>query len=386
MIVKFSYKDEMYRSSNPPLNLAALRAFLVSTFKTQLPENFNVFYTIPDQNENFPLNSEEDYENFLKIQSPKPIKVFITENQAVEQKEDVSSPKNVEERKRSDSYGFIDQQEAQAPKDSYPEEVKVNRDEVPVAQNNLRLENLIENMSESVITSKVQKYPYFARGLEEPNQEEHIRKIVKEAIREELPSIMAQLKEEILKELRPVQPVVQAPVQPYVQQVRPVEVVSKVEEKKVHVEPEEPHVERPRRIFYQGEHDEENHEVPVLKNETNPLMDQVKKLGNVLRLFPEKAKGFIEDLTVIGDPYTVTEHGKYQKSVVDKANGMKELFPEEELKMFLDLVNKYSRQVTLEQMINVYLNKDEPQEPEEVVDQEENREGNGERRQEIIDN
>ena len=314
MILEFRFQDEFHLCSNVPDNLSALRYFLMGTFKADLPVDFKLLYTIPNQVENQPLQSEEDYQKLITQEVSDSIHITIV------------SP----------------------PKESEPEESKIS-DPVKVDED----KNAVDQPS---------KYPYFSYMSP---QDEHIRKVVRETLQDQLPYVISQVKAALVKEFNlgaPQPKVERAPVQQIVRvESGDIEEVKNQANVREEVLDKEDGVIKPRSDSL------------VDKIGKTGIFDQVKKFGASIKdqvsELPGKTKGVFDNLSqkVAGDPYVDVEEGRYPESVVKKAVSLKEIFPEEERKNLLEFVKKYSRVVTLEQLANLYLMKDEPQ-PVEVVE------------------
>lgn len=167
MIIELIYQDETHPIPDFPPELADFRAFLTTTnFKTNIPENFTLYYTTSEQAEELPIINQQDYQALLSINFGTTVKVFIKDNT---QQTNLS-------RSSSSSYGIIDE-------DSDKQYMK----------------ELIQNIPEIEILPKIHERSSISNCQE---QDQNIRKIVKEILQECLPSIIAQVKEAVLKELR----------------------------------------------------------------------------------------------------------------------------------------------------------------------------------------
>ena len=312
MILEFRFQEEFHLCSNVPDNLTALRFFLRGTFKSELPEDFKLEYTVPNQNELKTVQTEEDYQRLITQDATEAIQVSIV---------------------------------AAAPKVAESEERKVSDPVQPSVDN--------QNPNEP------NKYPYFSYMSP---QDEHIRKVVRETLQEQLPYVISQVRAALVKEfnLGAPQQRVQAPIQQAIRIEREDSEESKNQGNAgVQVLDREPGSEIVRK--------EAKNESLVDKIGKAGIFEQVKKFGSSVKdqvsEFGGKAIDAVDNLSqkVAGDPYVDIEEGRYLESVVKKANSLKEIFPEEEKKALLEFVKRYARNVTLEQLANVYLMKDEPQ-------------------------
>jgi len=317
MILELHFQDETHRCSDVPTNLSELRYFLMGTFKTDLPLDFKLSYTLSGQADSHTLDSEEEYQKLLAQNSSEPVQITIIG----------------------------------APKANEPEERK-NSDPVPVPKGNADEPN---------------RYPYFSYMSP---QDEHIRKIVRETLQDQLPYVISQVRDALVKEFN-----LRAP-QPRVERVQPPVEVVRVERQEV----EENKNLAPKLDVFDKE---ENEEVNMGEAKSDPsgqragktgIFDQVKKFGASIKdqvsELPNKTKEAFDTLSqrVSGDPYMETQYGRYPESVVKKALLMNEIFPEEERKVLLEFVKRYSRVVTLEQLANLYLMKDEVQDVEPAAE------------------
>jgi hypothetical protein len=64
------------------------------------------------------------------------------------------------------------------------------------------------------------------------------------------------------------------------------------------------------------------------------------------------ADNFIHKLN--GDPYILTAEGRYPKSVLEKANQLKTIFPEEDKKEMLEYIQKLPKEIQIEQAASLY--------------------------------
>lgn len=366
MIIKLCYQNEIHRCSNPPKDFLGLQNLLAKTFRTELPQEFAICYTIPGEAENIPLSCQADYEALMAKNPASAVKILVKEKR-----------ENLREQEKMDMNVSSE---------------KIQKEEEPRKDSNL--ESFVEILAEDMIVPKVQQYPYFSHSMVDDDQ---IRRIVKETLKDQLPNIISQVKEALLKELQasqPVMPVIEKIEMPAeLLEVQRPPVVEKIEVPAELLEVQQPpvveEIEVPREVLEAMDRIEmrepENIEqlverVPEKRKESNQFVEKVKNFGKSLKanLFglPGAAKNAIEDFSqkMEGDPLVQCEEGRYPKSVVDKAAELNEIFPEEQRKNLLDLVYRCPRHATLTQLADYYIRRGEPQqeEPEGVNENEEN--------------
>lgn len=247
------------------------------------------------------------------------------------------------------------------------------------------LESFVEILAEDVVVPKVQQYPYFSHNV---TDDEQIRRIVKETLKDQLPYIISQVKDALLKELKPAQPLVIERIEERIEQ-EPVQspVIEKIEEKVEEKIEENVEEEVPQNVLEEPEMKEESEEMVQLvekvpeRKQSNSFVDKVRNFfGKNLKAqiveLPGKAKDAIDDWSqkIEGDPLVQCEEGRFPKSVVEKATQLHEIFPEEERKSLLELVSRCPRYATLTQLADYYMRKGEPQQedPERVEENDEN--------------
>lgn len=346
MVLKFSFANEIHRCSEFPTQFDQLASFLSSTFKAQLPEKYQLKYVYPGTESERLISNQQDYDELLKLDSSKPIKITVHELIFLENNEKglISDYEFIGENKNVKPQGVV---EEKAP----------------------GLENIVEQMSESVIVPQVNKQLSYFNIVPSQPQDENIRQIVKDCIKEQIPFIISQVKDAVLKELHVAQ------VNAQVKDLMMKEV--HVEEKKVcdnafykkNDEPED---------FYKPEYlkavnhdfteDQRNHhnaeevvDFQVQEEKGNNFFNKIKDIGQAIKGkvvdLPGKAMHALDEWSnkIEGDPYVVIEEGRYPQSVVDKANGLKEVFADESLKTLLDFICRYPRTANLEQLAHAFL-------------------------------
>jgi len=358
MIFKFCFKNEIHRCSEPPSDFPSLLSLLKSTFKAELPKNFSLYYIVPGTEQQVSLTSQESYESLLNTNDSKTVKIFITE---------------AEDRLNSSEYDVIS---APQKNEDILEEFKTGDKQ--------SLEKVVQNVTEAAVNQQVQKLPYFSYM---PMQDEHLQKMIRDIVQEQIPAIVSKVKELVLQELRPLVANRQEQV---IQQDLP-KVGEKIIEQEFVVQKEV----NPKSIFedyLQGnfEFSKENqidadYPIKISKmEERENIFDKIKKIGASIKEkvaeFPENAKNALDDWShkIEGDPNVQIEEGKYPKSVIEKADSLKEVFIDESRKDLLEFVKKYPRTVNLEQLAHMFMVKDQVQEEEheEVVEFQQNNNNN----------
>jgi len=364
MVLKFCFANEIHRCSEFPTQYDQIHSFLLSTFKASLPQKYQLRYIYPGTESERLISSQQDYEELLSLDSAKPIKVTIHELISLEDHGKVGMS----------DYDFIGKN-----KESEPEEA--------VEEKAPGLERIVEKMSESVIVPQVQKMSYF--NINPSAQDDNnIRQVVKDVLKEQMPFIISQVKDAILQELRAEQPVIQAA--PIEKEIRIREEPPKIFEErkvqeKVHVyKPQEEaedffkpeyikpvvHEDKPRYNVEEVHFQPYEEDQEIQEDKGNAFFNKIKNIGKVVAELPGKAKNALEDWgnKIEGDPHVIIEEGRYPRSVVDKATSLREVFLDESLKTLLDFVSRYPRNATLEQLAHAFLFKDQQQQEPEQLD------------------
>jgi len=349
MIFKFCFKNEIHRCSEPPADFSSLLSLLKTTFKAELPKEFTLHYILPGTENQVSLSSQEGYQSLLERNDTKTIKIYITEAE------------EAKDRLNSSEYDVI----------SMPNKNEDNIEEAKVGevkQDKPNLESVVKNVTESVVMPQVQKLPYFSYM---PMQDEHLQKMIRDIVQEQIPVIVSRVKEAVLQELRVSRPKEEEPQR--------VEILRQEVIQQNPVQLEEP---VPKEIIRNDDKEDFKYDenafqrIEQEKNKKN-ILDHLKKIGNSIKEhvveLPEKVKNAIDEWShrIEEDPYVQIEEGRYPKSVIEKAQQMKEVFIDESLKDLLEFVKKYPRTVNLQQLAHMFIVKDQPQEeeePEEVVE------------------
>jgi len=367
MVLKFCFANEIHRCSEFPTQYDQLHSFLLSTFKASIPQKYQLRYVSPGTESERLISSQQDYDELLNLDSSKPIKVTIHELISLEDHGRVGMS----------DYDIIGKNKEVEPEGAVEEKAP-------------GLEKIVEQMSESVIVPQVQKMSYF--NIVPSQDDNNIRQIVKDVLKEQMPFIISQVKDAILQELRAEQPIIQAA--PVEKELRIREEPPKIfEERKVqekvhyykpheeaeeffkpeYIKPVEPAVLEEDKGRYSAEEinfQPYNDEHEIQEDKGNAFFNKIKNIGKVVAELPGKAKNALEDWgnKIEGDPYVVIEEGRYPRSIVDKATSLREVFLDESLKTLLDFVSRYPRNANLEQLAHAFLFKDQQQQEPEQLD------------------
>jgi len=352
MIIKFCFQNEIHRCSDPPSDFSLLQPFLMKMFQSNLPRNFVLSYLSPE-GESFPLSSHEDYEALQNKGYNKPVRVIITEVQ-----EDVE--KIEEDDDQLSEYDMIaDSEKAENMKpmkdvvaEEEPEELE--RSEIEVSEKK-ELKDLLEEITEEV--TKVHVAPKVQMLEGEIPQEDQVKRIVREALAEQMPFIIERIRTGSMQEsLRSVQsddvpehkrydwnkmalyPYYQSILQSIPDEIK----VAQSESYSQSQAEEERNPYLPAEI--DGPQDQEEEKVG---RERSPSL--LRKVKNAFVEFPGKAADFVDNLTqkMSGDPYVECAEGRYPKSVVAKVEELMEVFSDAEKKELLDFVSKLPKEFPL---------------------------------------
>jgi hypothetical protein len=238
------------------------------------------------------------------------------------------------------------------------------------------LEKIVEQMSESVIVPQVNKQlSYFSIVPSQP-KDDNIRQIVKECIKEQIPFIISQVKEAVLTELRvaQVKDLIMKEIQVEEKKVCDNAFYKKNDEPEDFYKPE--YIKAVEHDFAEvkyNHHNGEEVELQVQEEKGTNFFNKIKDIGQAIKGkvvdLPGKAMNALDEWSnkIEGDPYVVIEEGRYPKSVVDKANELKEVFVEEDMKTLLDFISKYPRTANLEQLAHAFLFKDQQDQNQDQV-------------------
>jgi len=332
----------------------------------------------PDD-EVYSLNTEEEYENLRSLQYSKPIKVFIIAKPSELSLAEVQ-PKEQEELQIEEIEGSDSHIEAMSL--SLEESDKQDRNsenhEMEIRSESSAKEEQQENSIEDLIgklqrncEAKLSEVPDL-----KPDQESQIKGLVQATIQEQMNAIVSQVKETLLKEglihqqpnnvpynnnmMRPPQqmmpqPPSQYPGQyyPYYQQPYP-QGVQPVYARYPPVQPNnQPHVNLGPRPEERRQSFSNPQQIPNRENEP----DFLDKVMNMIVELPGKAVDFVDNIArkIEGDPLVVCAEGRYSKSVVDKAGFLKEVFSDADKKELLDFVERFPKEIPLNQIADLWM-------------------------------
>jgi len=85
--------------------------------------------------------------------------------------------------------------------------------------------------------------------------------------------------------------------------------------------------------------------------------DFIDKVMNMIVELPSKAVDFVDNLArkIEGDPVVICAEGRYPKSVVDKGNYLKEIFRDADRKELLDFVERFPKEMSLNQIAEIWI-------------------------------
>lgn len=324
MIIKFCYQNEIHRCSDPPTDFLLLKSFLAKMFQSGLPRNFVLSYVNPES-ETLPLNSKEDYEALQNKAYNKPVKVVITEVQEEIDDDQISDYEMMGEK---------------------PEEIIEEKE----------VKDILEEITDEV--TKAHVFPKVQQLEGKIPQEEQVRRIVRETLEEQMPYILARLKENSAapEQKKPLQsfwnqiglyPYYQSILQSIPDEMKVAHSQAQSQEEKNPEMPEVPENNEP--------HQEEVEEKEERK-EGKPSPKLLTKVKKAFVEFPMKAADFVDNLThkISGDPYVECAEGKYPKSVVEKVENLKEVFEDADKKEMLDFVSKLPKDIPLFQIGDLF--------------------------------
>jgi len=365
MILKFSFQNEIHRCSEPPLSFAELSTFLANMFKSSLPQTYDLYYRNAE-GQNIPLKTEEDYETLKGLDSSKAIKVLIVENG--QNSNSIQQDKKVE---AEGDYEVIGQAN-EAEKNQKKEEAQ----KVPQEESTNFLDKITRDITKHYVL------PELTRIHGEIPHVSMVEATVKIALCQTLPTVFVNARDNLASQglirLTGNQPMPNQQNQPMPNQQnqqRPQQSISsKIEEKGVAVlgkvwktlgELPDTAVKLTDKVANQiyrvvdNKPREENKDSLL---EENPERRE-KKGGDFFNTFtnkllqlPSSTVSFADNLAqkISGDPYVLVEEGKYPKSVVDKANQLKTIFPDQDNKEMLEYIQRLPKEITVEQVASLY--------------------------------
>jgi hypothetical protein len=353
MILKFCFQNEIHRCSDPPVSFDSLRIFLLNTFKTSLPSQFDLYY-VNSQGQKVFLNTEEDYQA-LKKSPTETIKIFIVEKEPKSE----YIPPHLRQKKLG-----IDNNDYEVVLDSpdIKREIEISADEeekallVSPKKEQEALDDVFERLSDDM--TKIHVIPQLQKVQNEPLQQEEIKKIVRDVLREQMPYIVAQVKETLVRENLSAMPNnVSTNTYYETQRIFPSQNSGSNYEQKIDFQPnpirtETMPIQQEERPQPQG-----NSQTGVFNQTQERKPDFFDSMFSMLDSFSKKAVEALNDFShnLDGDPNILCAEGKYPQSVVHKAYKLQEIFPEESKKNLLDFVQKYPKEMTLDQLTEQFV-------------------------------
>jgi len=419
MIIKFCYQNEIHRSSDAPTEFGHMRVFLKSMFREALPKNYSLSY-LTNEGQSVALKTEQDYEGLKALAANKAVKVVITEEQGEPQVEQIVPEQKPVQMDVSEYEVIghpveeepIQQEPAEAIKEEPVEEEPIKEVAAPrvepVEERKIDqpvdvLAKVSEELTQAYVLPMLETY---GANLPETSL---ISTIFQEKLRAHMPILLAQVRETVLKpqsgEAQKISypqldgPNVQGQEQVIYQGQASEEkkdLIGKVlqlindlpdaalralgglPDKASKAFNEFP--EKASKAFQEfpdkaskalGEFPEKAskafQEFP--EKASKALGEFPEKASKALNEFPEKASKALGDFPekvadfadkavhhISGDPYVDVLEGKYPKSIVERANQLKEFFPDSDKKELLDFVTKFPKEISLDEIAHHYAN------------------------------
>jgi ElaB/YqjD/DUF883 family membrane-anchored ribosome-binding protein len=366
-------------------------------FRETLPKNYSLSY-LTNEGESVALKTEQDYEGLKALAANKAIKVVITAEEGEPQVEQaVPEQKPVQmDVSEYEVIGHpleeepIKQEPAEPIKEEAVEEEPIKEVAAPrvepVEESKIEVIDVLSKVSEELTQAYV--LPMLETYGENLPETSLISTIFQEKLRAHMPILLAQVRATVLKQ--------QASVGS-----------QKISYPKL----DGPNVQGEEQVIYQGQAEEEKNDLvgKVLKvindlpdaalKALNDLPDKASKAFNdlpenaskafnefpekaskafnefpekaskalnefpekaskALGDFPEKAANFVDNVAhqISGNPYVEVLEGRYPKNVVEKANQLKEFFPESDKKELLEFVTKFPKEISLDEIAHHYAN------------------------------
>jgi len=365
MIIKFSFQNEIHRTSEAPLTFASLPTFLTNMFKASLPESYDLFYVNPE-GKNIPLNNEQDYETLRNLASLKAIKVLVV-------------PKEHQPKDNSKSLEIHDNADYEVIHQDLESEKKENEAEKKIENKKLNQEESKGDLDRiATELTKIYVLPDLMQINGEIPNHSLIQKAVRDSLELHLPSIIFQAKSSLAQQgLIKLPNIISSSVS---QQGEPsqksqfsgleekgteifnqvikaigefpgaaVKITDKVATKLANVMES-----KPKEVSQDQPADSINNPSDNAgKDKKEELIDTVTKtILNLPNSATSMADAFVRKLS--GDPYILTEEGRYSKSALEKVNQLKVIFPEGEKKEMLEYVQRLPKELSVEQVASLY--------------------------------
>jgi hypothetical protein len=309
---------------------------------------------VNSQGQNIFLNTEEDYQR-LKQSSNETIKIFIVEKEP----NSLNIPPHLKQNKvgiDSNDYEVV----VESPDGK--KEVKIFEDEEEKAflaspkKEQEALDDVFERLSDDM--TKLHVIPRLQEVQSQSLQPEEIKKIVRDVLKEQMPYIVAQVKETLVRENFYAIPN-NARTNPYYepQRVLPVQNSGNPYEQKIYSQSNPIGIQNMQRQQEERPQPQGNSQSEAFNQTQERKPDFFDSMFGMLDNLSKKAVVALNDFShnIDGDPYILCAEGKYPQSVVNKAYKLQEIFPEESKKNLLDFVQRYPREMTLEQLTEQFI-------------------------------
>jgi len=356
-------------------------------FREALPKNYSLTY-LTNEGQSVALKTEQDYEGLKALAASKAIKVVITEEEGEPQVEQAIHEQKPVQMDASE-YEVIGHPVEEEPIKQEPvepikeepveeepiKEVAAPRVE-PVEERKIEAVDVLAKVSEELTQAYV--LPMLETYGENLPETSLISTIFQEKLRAHMPILLAQVRETVLKQQS-----------------------SNIQSQKIsYPQLDGPNVQGQEQVIYQGQASEEKKDLigkvlqvindlpDVALRALSDLPDKASKAFNefpekaskALNEFPEKASKALNELPdkaskalgdlpekvanfadnaahqISGDPYVEVLEGRYPKSIVEKANQLKEFFPDSDKKELLDFVTKFPKEISLDEIAHHYAN------------------------------
>jgi len=366
------------------MTFEALKPFLLTMFKIGFPTN-PIFHFLDENNNKVYVNSEDDYQQLLKIGETGPIKLYITsqdimsesseehsesevvdnidfesdkspaEYEVLEVRQPEESPVEIKsanscvEEEKESSPVIIKVEYCEESKETSPamikieycgEEIKESVDECIEETKEIEIykekvvkdeDEIIEDMIMSTAESRVYDSVKNSYDIIE-GQETILREIVQETLRNEMPNIISELQMKmVVKEL----------------------------------------IDREVQYCYCCQENDQNKgkitEIQMVKEKVKKnsnFMEKLRKLGRFLKEqlleIPEAAVDLLDDFSQMfeGDPNLFFAGKRYPKSVIIRTKHIMEIFPDSNLQYVVNYVKRMPKNLSLDEVLELYIMKE----------------------------
>jgi hypothetical protein len=296
MILKVFYKNEIHRCSSFPQNLNDLKnEYLPKLFKLSLPQKFTLLQMI-NENEKIEITSEQEFQRLLNDKTIQTTKIEIKEQNDLSDssQEEFEVIENISSKKNEENAH---------------------------SSNELIKKAVSEHLFDKLLTS--QKID---------SDKEKLKELLSLALEEEMPQILAQVKEALDQDgFR--------------------ENVNDLSKEKFRKEEEVD--QRPKKEEIKEDEGNEKND----KGKNNNSGEKFKKIAQKIKAVIGFPKRIISKMSEKNntDPMIRLPEGKFRKSCIDKAEKIREVFPDEDYRSLLRFVSKFSTNSSVEQIIEVYM-------------------------------